>query len=202
MSLDAERITSLEAAAARIRDLAEDLADGAGGRTVVIGIAGAVGSGKSTLARLVSDCVVGTDRYLPNYAELPQERWDHPDEADLDRLSRDLTSLREGRAASVPEWSFFEHRRVGEARVEPAPLVVCEGLFALEDLVVEHIDIPVLVTAEAETRWRRATERESSQERGWSLEQLREHFERHAEPLFAASEPHYRRRARIIVQND
>lgn len=172
-----------------------------GGRAVV-GITGAVAAGKSTLARRISACVVSTDHYLPDYDRTPEHLRDLPESSDLARLAQDLAELRVGRATSIPHWTFEAHARVGEQRVEPAEIVVVEGLHALHALPRTHVDVAVFVEAPQSTRWARAVERERAGERPWPIEYLEKFFHGVAEPTFALHSAAYRAGAHFVVVND
>lgn len=173
-------------------------------RMQVVGITGPVGAGKSTLAARLSDCVLSTDDYLPDYDRTPEHLRDLPEHADLARLLEDLSSLRDGRVTRVPRWSFQSHSRVGEREVTPPAhrLIVIEGLHALHHVHAHALDVRVFVDAPATVRWQRWEQLESSGQRGWGVEYAREFFDRVAEPTFERYAPHYRNAASIIVLND
>lgn len=187
--LDAAREAILAAAAAH-------------GPRAVIGVTGAVASGKSTLARALSPCVVSTDHYLPDYDATPEHLRDLPESADLARLVRDLAELRTGRATMIPRWSFDTHSRVGEQWIEPASLIVVEGLHALHALPRVHVDIAVFVDAPRDLRWARAAARERAGDRPWPLEYLEHFFHTVAEPTYARHADAYRASAHFVVVND
>jgi uridine kinase len=172
------------------------------GPQVVVGVTGAVASGKSTLARALSPCIVSTDHYLPDYDRTPEHLRDLPDSSDLDRLARDLAELRAGRATMMPHWTFETHSRIGERPIEPAPLVVVEGLHALHALPRAHVDVAVFVEAPREVRWARAVARERAGDRPWPLEYLEHFFHTVAEPTFARHAEAYRAGAHFVVTND
>ena len=172
-----------------------------GGRAVV-GITGAVAAGTSTLARRLSACVVSTDHYLPDYDRTPEHLRDLPESSDLARLAQDLAELRAGRATSIPRWTFEAHARVGEQRVEPAEIVVVEGLHALHALPRTHVDVAVFVEAPQSTRWARAVERERAGDRPWPIDYLEKFFHGVAEPTFARHAEAYRGAAHFVVVND
>lgn len=196
---DAAETIPFERAASRLAAAAA--AARARGPVVIVGITGPVGAGKSLLASRLSACVIGTDHYLPDYATVPFGERDLPRHADLSALAGHLASLRTGRAADVPVWSFQTHRREASRRVAPAPLIVCEGIHALEGEVLPHLDVRVYVEAPAAVRWQRWEALERSGERGWGAEHAREHFERVAEPTFALAAERYREAADFIVLN-
>jgi uridine kinase len=167
----------------------------------VIGVTGAVAAGKSTLARTLSECVVSTDNYLPNYHTTAEHLRDLPESSDLERLARDIAALRSGCGTNIPLWTFAEHRRIGEQRVETADVVVVEGLHALHALPRQHIDIAVFVEAPQTTRWQRAVAREQAGDRPWPIEYLDKFFHTVAEPTFALHADGYRRVAHFVVIN-
>ncbi len=169
---------------------------------MVVGITGPVGSGKSTLARSLGGVLVSTDHYLPDYHTLPEHERDEPRHADLPLLAEHLGLLREGRAIDMPSWCFQAHRRVGSVRVEPGPIVACEGLFALHRLVRPAVDIAVYIDAPAGVRWARWERIEAAGERGWGVEQARRYFATVAEPTFARYAREYREAADLVVIND
>jgi uridine kinase len=169
---------------------------------VAIGITGPVGAGKSTLAGMLSSCIVRTDDYLPDYELIPYAERDQPRHADLARLASDLAALRAGRTVRAPVWSFHTHRREGERAVEPAAIVVCEGIHALEAAPAAHLDIRIFVDAPAPVRWGRWEDLERRGVRGWGVDAAREYFDHVAEPTFAASQARYRDAAHMIVTND
>jgi uridine kinase len=172
------------------------------GERTVIGVTGAVAAGKSTLARTLSECVVSTDNYLPDYHSTAEHLRDLPESSDLERLARDLAALRSGCGTNIPLWTYAEHRRIGEQRVETADVVVVEGLHALHALPRQHIDIAVFVDAPQITRWQRAVAREQAGDRPWPIEYLEKFFHSVAEPTFALHADGYRRAAHFVVIND
>src|SRR5262249_17388549 len=138
------RTASLEEARERISSLASS-ADG----LAVVGVTGPVGSGKTTLARLLTNCIIATDDYLPDYDKVRFQERDLPEFADLPRLAADLSALRAGRTTQVPVWSFHSHKREGYRPIAPPRegLIVCEGIHALHDNVRDALDVRVFVEA-------------------------------------------------------
>lgn len=197
-------VVSMEAAPEAIRAAARAV-----GSRAVVGVTGPVAAGKSTLARaLVAEVggqlggiLLSTDHYLPDYEGTPEHLRDLPESSDLVRLAQDLEELRAGRATRIPQWSFESHARVGELLVEPAELIVVEGLHALHELPRAHVDIAVFVEAPRDARWARAVAREQAGERPWPIEYLEHFFGSVAEPTFARRAEGYRGAARFLVVN-
>jgi uridine kinase len=169
---------------------------------VVVGITGPVGSGKSHLASLLSPCVLSSDDYLPDYQHIPEQRRDLPELADYASLGRDLSHLRRGIPRDIPVWSFQTHRRESSRRVAPHPLIVCEGIHALHDLVVPSVDLRVFVEAPASVRWSRWEHLEQTGVRGWGVEKARNFFHGVADPTFERYAATYRAMAHLVVVND
>lgn len=168
---------------------------------ITIGITGPVGSGKTTLARRLSTCIISTDNYLPDYDKVPYDDRDLPHASDLAGLARDLMTLKQGAPADIPRWSFQTHRREGSHRVQPAGIIVCEGIHALDSKITPHLDLRIFVDAPAAVRWSRWEVLEQSGQRGWGVDVAREFFHKVAEPTFAKHGAAYRAAAHYIVVN-
>jgi pantothenate kinase len=169
---------------------------------VVIGITGPVGAGKSTLAAQLSQCVIATDHYFPNYDVTPEHLRDVPEHSDLPRLASDLAALRRGEDVTIPVWSFVSHSREGYQRVQGAPIVVCEGIHALHEIPRAHLDISIYVDAPSTVRWSRWEALELSGVRQLGVEQARAFFHEFAEPIFGRFAGGYKSAARFVVVND
>ncbi len=130
----------------------------------VIGIAGGTGAGKTTVAREVTDGLGDTVTRVPldNYYEdldlPPAEResinYDHPSAFEWELLRTHLERLLEGQSIEMPQYDFTAHARTDErVRVEPADIVVIEGIFALYDeAITEMLDLRLYVETDADVR--------------------------------------------------
>jgi uridine kinase len=150
--------------------------------------------------QLPTTLIIPTDNYLPDYHTVPESTRDNPDQSDLDALAHHLALLRTGKPAHIPIWSFHTHRRTGTSEVEPASLIIIEGIHALNDRL--ELNIAVFVDAPPDTRWQRWEQLERSGQRGWGVEKARRHFEQIAEPAFTRYAQTYKSRADILVIND
>jgi uridine kinase len=115
-----------------------------------VGIGGRGGSGKSTLAALIPGAqVVGTDEF-----------WDG-ERFELSRLRADVFEpLLAGRAARYAAWDWDARRPGRERTVEPAGLVVVEGVCALHRMFRDAYDVRVWVEAPYEIRLARGVARD------------------------------------------
>jgi len=174
-------------------------------RVCVIGITGPVGAGKSHLSGVLrgSDGIhLATDDYLPDYDKVAYEERDDPDHADSAALIANLQDLRSGQSTSVPRWSFQTHSRVGHREVAPSGLILVEGIHALHERLLPHLDVCVFVEAPSDVRWKRWEHLETTGQRGWGVEVARQFFHAVAEPTFEKYAPIYKSRAHFIVRNE
>jgi len=178
----------------------------------VLGIAGGSGSGKSTVVARV-EAIVGPghlallpmDNYYKDLGDLPLEEraktnYDHPDAFDLDLLVRHLEELLAGRPIEMPQYSFVEHARLPETkRVEPAPVVVVEGILALYDpRIRERMDLKVYVDADPDVRFIRRLKRDIK-ERGRTVDSVIDQYLSSVRPMHLAFVEPTKRYADLIV---
>lgn len=114
----------------------------------LIGVAGPSGAGKSELSRLIASrlpgpvSVVALDSYYRPLSHLTIEErsrcnFDQPDALDWELIRTDVDALRRARPIYEPVYLFDQHSRAKVTRrIDPAPFVILEGLFALYD---EHV---------------------------------------------------------------
>ena len=181
-------------------------------RPLLIGIAGGTGSGKSTVARKIADglppdsvAVIDHDSYYRDRSDLSYEarsklNYDHPDALDNDLLVQHLELLRDGRGVDVPIYDFKAHRRRPESRrVEPAPVVLVEGILVFVDpRVRERLDMKIFVDTDADIRVFRRIRRDLEQ-RGRSFQQVREQYYATVRPMHLQFVEPSKRWADLIV---
>lgn len=165
-------------------------------KSFFVGIAGGTGSGKTTLARGLAHryapggaVLVDQDSYYHDRRDLALEdraqlNYDEPAAVDFARLALDLERLARGEPISKPRYSFVEHAPTGEFdRVEPAPLVIVEGLFPYwDERVPGRMGLTVFLDAAEEVRFGRRLARDLG-ERGRTEASVREQFERTVRPM-------------------
>jgi type I pantothenate kinase len=138
--------------------------DVAGRRPALVGIAGPVGVGKSTTAALVrrelaglglATEVVSTDGFLfPNEvlaARGLMMRKGFPESYDRDLLQSFLARVAAGEGGvEVPSYSHAVYDRVPGPgrRLEPADVLIVEGVNALQPPAVDRLDLAVYVDAD------------------------------------------------------
>ena len=154
-------------------------------KPLIIGIAGGSGSGKTTVARRVADALadasvafIDMDAYYRNFTTLSAEErkhvnWDHPDAFDLDLFVSHMSALAAGCSIEKPVYDVVTHARRAEAeRVEPADVVVIDGILLFVDRRLRDLcDVKVYVDADADIRLIRRLERDLAT-RGRPLEEI------------------------------
>jgi len=173
-------------------------------RTVIVVVAGGTASGKSTIvSRLVERTGavhISHDRY---YFDAPNPRghdFDHPTALDTDRMVDDVTLLKSGRSAELPVYEFASHSRTREFEVmEPAPLIVVEGILVLADpRVVALADLTVFVDAPETVRFERRLARDIA-ERGRTEDSVRAQYRETVKPNHDAFVEPSKRQASVVL---
>jgi len=149
-----------------------------------IGIAGGSGSGKSTVVRRVSEAVgdyvavLEMDAYYKDQSNMPFEErvkvnYDHPFAFDMDLFINHVKQLKQGKAIDKPFYSFSEHTRtVKTTRVNPAGVVIVDGILVLEDERVRALlDMKVYVDTDDDVRFIRRLVRDT-RDRGRTMESV------------------------------
>lgn len=136
-----------------------------------VGIGGRGGSGKSTLAAAIADAqVVGTDEF-----------WDG-EGFELTRLRAEVFEpLLAGRTARFASWDWEARRARGRRAVEPAGIVVVEGVCALHRLFRDDYDLRVWVEAPYEVRLARGVARDGEAARATWVERWMPSEDRYVE---------------------
>jgi uridine kinase len=181
-------------------------------KPLIIGIAGGTGSGKSTVARKVAEALpkssvafLEMDAYYHDFrhlslAQLQRVNWDHPDALDVELLSTHLQALGRGEAVETPVYEFATHSRsVRTRRIEPADVVVLDGILLLADASVRELcDVKVFVDADADIRLIRRIRRDTTV-RGRSLESVLEQYLTTVQPMHLQFVEPSKRYADVIV---
>ena len=150
----------------------------------VIGIAGGSGSGKSTVVRKIGEACessfvsIAQDNYYKSAAfvsnaNITAFNFDHPDAFDNELLCQHLRDLKAGKPIDMPQYDFVHHcRRTETIHVEPAPLVILDGLMILyEPEIRDLLDLKIYVDTPHDIRFIRRLQRDIL-ERGRTVESV------------------------------
>lgn len=163
----------------------------------IVAIGGPSGSGKSYLSQAMARrlpgevSIVSLDSYyrdLPHldYEQRCQINFDHPDSIDDELLTLQLETLLAGRAIDKPVYDFTTHRRAAATeRIEPAPVTILEGIFALYFPRVRGIAaVKVYVETPDGECYDRRLERDTH-ERGRTADSVAHQYEATVRPMAA-----------------
>jgi uridine kinase len=181
-------------------------------KPLIIGIAGGSGSGKSTVANNVAELLttssvafIDMDAYYKNFPSLTLDQrkklnWDHPDAFDYDLLCAHLEALARREPIEKPEYDFVTHlRRPAPTRVEPADVIVIDGILLFVDERVRDLcDVKVFVDADADIRIIRRIERDTHL-RGRPVDEIIEQYLSTVQPMHLQFVEPSKRYADVIV---
>ncbi|WP_337844194.1 uridine kinase [Thermus sp.] len=180
-------------------------------RPFVIGIAGGTASGKTTLARALAQALGARVALLPmdhyyrdlSHLAFPERmgmNYDHPEAFDLGLYLAHLEALLRGEAVEMPLYDFKAYTRApGAVRVNPAPVVILEGILVLwPEELRRRMDLKVYVDADADERFIRRLKRDVT-ERGRSLEGVVEQYLTRVKPMHLAFVEPTKRHADVIL---
>jgi uridine kinase len=179
---------------------------------LVLGIAGGSGSGKSTIARSILEALpagqgilLQQDHYYRAQSHLPlAERasvnYDHPDALELDLLTTHLDELRTGNPIVRPTYDFTTHDRAKEGlHIEPAPVIVVEGILVLaDDRLRSRFEVKLFVDTDSDIRLMRRIRRDLEQ-RGRTFAQIRKQYYESVRPMHLAFVEPSKRFADVII---
>lgn len=138
----------------------------------LIGITGGSGSGKSTIVRKISEVCsdlvsLPQDNYYKsaafvNNSNITAFNFDQPEAFDLDLLYKHLSDLKDGKSIEMPQYDFVTHsRKPNTVHVEPASLIILEGLMVLNDPKIRELfDLKIFVDTPDDIRFIRRLKRD------------------------------------------
>jgi uridine kinase len=172
----------------------------------VVGIAGPSGSGKTTLARVLADrhrgVVFELDAYYRDQRGVDESLIDVdiPDAIDVALAEAQLRDLVAGSAVDQPVYHYATHTRTERTRaIEPAPLILVEGLFAFYWTELrELMHTRVFLALDHDECLRRRIARDV-RERGRTSTEVTTFYERKVRPMYERYVEPTRRHADIIL---
>jgi uridine kinase len=179
---------------------------------LIVGVAGGSGSGKTTIAHGIVEAFPSTDvaliehdAYYRDQSHLPYEErtrinYDHPDALDNEMFLVHLDALRSGRAIDKPTYDFANHTRAATTvHVEPAPVVIAEGILVLTDAAIRsRLDVKLYVDTDPDIRVMRRIRRDL-EHRGRTFAQIRQQYYETVRPMHLAFVEPSKRFADLII---
>ncbi|MFH1465248.1 MAG: uridine kinase [Pseudomonadota bacterium] len=155
---------------------------------LLVGLAGGTASGKTTICHDLSGrwpemLCIAHDRYYHTVPDPSRHNYDHPSALDSGLLCEHLDRLIAGESAELPEYDFATHRRRAETeRVEPAQVVLVEGILVLADArLARRFHLKVYVHAPDDVRLMRRIRRDAV-ERARSVQSVLHQYESTVRP--------------------
>jgi uridine kinase len=180
--------------------------------TFVVGVAGGTGSGKTTVAKKLLDefkdqpvRLIPQDAYYKDLTGVSLEErakvnYDHPFAFDNDLLAQHLDELIIGKSIRQPIYNYHTHSRSDDTlTVEPATIVLVEGILVLEDRKLrDRMNIKVYVDTDADERFIRRLKRDLI-ERGRSIDSVIDQYLESVRPMHLQFIEPTKRYADVIV---
>ena len=180
--------------------------------TFVVGVAGGTGSGKTTVAKKLLDefkdqpvRLIPQDAYYKDLTGVSLEErakvnYDHPFAFDNDLLAQHLDELIIGKSIRQPIYNYHTHSRSDDTlTVEPATIVLVEGILVLEDQKLrDRMNIKVYVDTDADERFIRRLKRDLI-ERGRSIDSVIDQYLESVRPMHLQFIEPTKRYADVIV---
>ena len=178
---------------------------------MVIGICGGTGSGKTTVSEKIREPLRDRVIYLQHdyyYRDLThlsiddrrKVNYDHPDSLETSLLVEHLKTLKSGQGVDRPDYDFTVHnRRPQTVRVEPAPVIVVEGILIFESAELRSLmDLKVFVDTDADMRFIRRLRRDIV-ERGRTAHSVMDQYLATVRPMHLEFVEPSKRYADIII---
>ena len=169
-------------------------------KSVIVGVAGGSGSGKSYFANMLEGRVLSVDDYYKGGCNMKDNNFDDPDAVDLELLKWQLALLGRDIAVLKPVYNFKNHSRKGYAKFSPNNIIVVEGLFALNYVIKNSLDIKVFIDSPSKKRLARRIIRDL-EERSRTREEIIKQWNETVEPMYLKHILPTKDYADIIIEN-
>ncbi len=184
-------------------------------KPILIIVAGGSASGKTTVVDKIYQAlgdddlvVIKHDDYYRDQSHLSVEErhltnYDHPSSLENELLYKDLQALLNGVSIEKPVYNFVtQTREEKRVHVDPKPIIILEGILALEDERVRELaDIKVFVNCDDDLRFIRRLERDI-EARGRTVESVIKQYLTTVRPMHHLFVRPTIRYADIIIPND
>jgi uridine kinase len=181
----------------------------------IIGISGGSGSGKTSFIRDIKEhftkeqiCFLSQDDYYkPREFQKEDENgiknFDLPESIEMDEFYFDLVKLTNNIPVERPEYTFNnEHKDPVTIHLDPAPIIVVEGLFVFYDpKLFNLLNLKILIHASDTQKIIRRIKRDRV-ERNYPLEDVLYRYEHHVLPSFESYIFPFFNKVDLIINNN
>lgn len=169
-------------------------------KVVVVGVAGSAGAGKGTIAKAIARQTNGTalsiDNYSFNKEKNPNRNYEVLESVDVNLLRKHIKQLREGQPVTSPVFDWKTLSRKGQIRLRPTPVLVIEGVVALDKRISDLTDVRVYLEIPKRKALERVLERDKE---FYSREQIINYFNNVQDPSYRRSLYPSKRNAHIVL---
>lgn len=165
-------------------------------QVMLIGIAGPSGGGKTSVTEAVKNevgnehvIVINYDDYYKDQSDISMEdrikvNYDHPNAFDNELLLMDLQKLKNNETINKPIYDFALHTRSSKKEIiEPKPIIIVEGLFALLDEKLRNeLNLKIFVAEDSDICFIRRLKRDVK-ERGRTMDSIIEQYMTTVKPM-------------------
>lgn len=183
-------------------------------KPVIVEIAGGSASGKtSTVAFKIKEAlgnkafILSMDNYCHEKSFIDDKNksgeninFDQPEALNLELLKSHLIKLQQGETIEKPVFDLKKSKLIGQEIIQPHKVIVVEGLFALNDLIVKEADIKVFVDTDARGRLLRRLFRDITRSSKKSIDVMR-YFLNTVEPMHDKHVQNTMGNADLIIKN-
>lgn len=127
--------------------------------------------------------------------------FDQPEALNLELLKEHLSELKAGRQVQKPRYSFKESKPIGTEELQPHPIIIVEGLFALCDILKNEGNVKVFVDIGTHGRILRRLLRDIERT-GQKPSDILDYFATVVEPMHEKYIESTKKNADIIIKNE
>lgn len=181
----------------------------------LIGISGGSASGKTSFIHALREVfaenqlgLLSQDNYYlqPQFHEKDENgqiNYDLPRCIDFPAFLGDVQALKKGMSVQRKEYLYqLEGHEPLEIQINPAPVIIVEGLFILhERKLFDELDLKLFIDADDSIKFKRRLDRDT-RERGINREQVIYQWENHVQPAYRKYLEPYKNESDIIINNN
>ncbi|PWA95504.1 uridine kinase-like protein [Artemisia annua] len=180
----------------------------------VIGVAGGAASGKTAVCNMIIEqlhdlrvVLVKQESFYHNLtskelSEVHEYNFDHPDAFNTEKVLTAMEMLKYGKAVDIPEYDFKSHKIGVPQRVNPADVIILEGILILYDpRVRDMMDMKIFVDTDADVCLEKRIRRDTG-ERGRDISLVLGQYSKFVKPAFDAFILPTKKYADIIIPHE
>lgn len=182
--------------------------------SLIVGIGGGSASGKthflnSLLSHFTEEevCLISQDNYYRESSQVPKDKngifnFDLPESIDFRRFEDHIQRLKNGEQVTLKEYTFEGAFEAKTITLNPAPIIVVEGIFAFFDPEISKMqDLKIFIDASEYVKIRRRIVRDTS-ERAYDLQSILYRWENHVAPSYERFILPTKKEANIVINNN